>query len=162
MIGFRQFLLENTDSTKHVCTKNVDIDGISIYPGEVYYTNQEGHLHRAGGPALLSRDDNGLEWFKNGKRHRVDGPASTHDFFHDKWWVEGRQIDDNALDADKWALLKGSIPNNLEVLNLVGMNKKMQEFICKTRPDLIGEIERLDPGLKKIYVHEKNLSQVDI
>lgn len=64
----------------------------------------------------------------------------------------------------KWAWLKAEGPtdNLLEILNTLGMNKEMQEYIIQIRPDLIGRIRNLKPSIRRKYQHEDELAGVDL
>jgi hypothetical protein len=71
-------------------------------------------------------------------------------------------------DRDKWQWLRAGITDELlDILNHfaihnVGMNQDMQEFVCQTRPDLIGKIFHLRAKLRRRYSHEEALSKVDL
>jgi hypothetical protein len=55
---------------------------------------------------------------------------------------------------NRWKWLKeGPITTNLvSVLNLIGMDKEMQEYICKARPEFAIQITNLDPVLAFKYL----------
>ncbi len=56
---------------------------------DIEYRNREGKLHRLYGPAYIGVAYKFEEWFKDGVRHRIGGPAvSTSDGQY--WIVEGR------------------------------------------------------------------------
>jgi hypothetical protein len=64
---------------------------------------------------------------------------------------------------DKWDWILTKLDSNLvHVLNILQMSKVMQDYICKNRPDLIGEIQSLHPIIKEKYKNEFNLSGVEI
>jgi hypothetical protein len=50
----------------------------------------------------------------------------------------------------------------IDGLNFLGMEPEVQEALIKKRPDLIGEIEDLDPELERKYRHEHELGKVDL
>lgn len=57
--------------------------------GTIRYFNKDNHYHRIHGPAVIW--PSGTEfWFKNGERHRLDGPAFIdYEYGHEEWWVNG-------------------------------------------------------------------------
>jgi hypothetical protein len=62
------------------------------YPDRVEWVNEAGYLHREDGPAyesfLVQKDKVYKEWWINGKRHRIDGPAIESTVMNYKeWWV---------------------------------------------------------------------------
>jgi hypothetical protein len=77
-------------------TKNWDLYGHWKVPPywnnsnymDVEYRNSDGKLHRIYGPAYISRLYNIQAWFKNGIRHRDDGPAYIHNA-NMVWFSEG-------------------------------------------------------------------------
>lgn len=139
MLTYKQYLTESS-SWKHVATGFAVVSGVSITPGDVYYTNDSGELHRLDGPAF--KDMYGV-------------PA---------WYIDGRFISRHVVlsDSVKWQMLRANIENNLPLFNRMPIRKKMQEYICKKRPDLVGQIKNLDPGLRDKYSHEEELSGVDL
>ena len=55
---------------------------------DIAYVNDKDELHRIYGPALISKRFDLYKWYKNGKLHRVGGPALQHkSVFH--WYYEG-------------------------------------------------------------------------
>ena len=54
-----------------------------------------GDLHNTKGPAVISEQGRCFEWYKNGKRHRDDGPAviRTNEYkeIHMFWFYNGKQ-----------------------------------------------------------------------
>lgn len=190
MKKYRNYLLENADSTRHVATAHGKIGDMEVIPGDVYYTNEMGNLHRLDGPALLwtdgsehwfengvlhriggpaiDRNDGFQQWYVNGKMHRLDGPAHipSPGRLNKEWYINGDKITPYMYKADRefkvWQLLKANIDNNLPILNKVGMTKEQQEYILKHRPDLASKIENLDPELKAKYQHEVGLGHVDL
>lgn len=183
MKTYKDYLLESADSTRHVAPVELTVGDIRIHPGDVYYT-KNGHLHREDGPAIegvggdtewckngqLHRDDgpavekpDGSKfWYKDGDRHREDGPAWIVPGLPPAWFMFGERITKvrNVFSEDfKWKLLRLN-PESITVINQP--TKEMQEYVIKHRPDLIGEIDDLDPELKAKYQHEVGLGQVDL
>ena len=170
MISYKKFILENDNNLiKHIADKETYIDDVSIYPGDTYYLNSEGHLDRKDGPAVYNITSS-LSlyevWMKNGVRHRLDGPAIT---WHagDRWWyINGEPIlrgysKDKDILKKRWLLLQTNIENNFPILNGT-LTKEMQEYIIKHRPDLINKIKNLYPDLEKKYKHALNLGGIEI
>ena len=54
--------------------------------GEIYFY-KNGQKHRDDGPAVISADG-GKEWYQNGYRHREDGPSFEKGENHKEWWWE--------------------------------------------------------------------------
>jgi hypothetical protein len=53
---------------------------------------KEGKLHRLEGPAAIYAS--GTEhWYVEGKRHRLGGPAITYANGSQEWYVEGTKVD---------------------------------------------------------------------
>lgn len=53
------------------------------------YVNDKGEMHRIYGPAYVSKKYKMIKWYKEGKLHRVGGPALQHQgTFH--WCYEGK------------------------------------------------------------------------
>ena len=55
----------------------------------LYYKN--GKRHRDDGPAV-ERADGAKEWYKNGERHRDDGPAVERANGPKEWWKNGELV----------------------------------------------------------------------
>lgn len=67
---------------------------------DVLYLNKDEVKHRIYGPAYISQHYNLEEWYKDGKLHRIDGPARTHK--GNQWWFcEGllHRLNGPAVDA---------------------------------------------------------------
>jgi hypothetical protein len=60
--------------------------------GNKFWKNKEGKLHRLDGPAILYVDGR-KQWYKNGLRHRLDGPAVEAVSYKD-WWKNGMKFPD--------------------------------------------------------------------
>lgn len=165
-----------------IATELLVIDNFTIRPGDVYYLNDTGRIHREDGPAIENTDgtkrwcQNGvyhrvdgpaycangaMVWFFNGKRHRVDGPASIGPGGYKAWWLHGVEIHRflKIPNEDKWTLIKGD-PENIRVI--WNPTLKMQEYVIKHRPDLVGLIQGLDDSLRVKYCHEAELAGVDL
>jgi hypothetical protein len=74
------------------------------------WTDDDGLLHRDNGPAIQMKNGK-QEWFKHGKRHRLDGPAiiyKNYDNDNNKWWIE-----DQEYSKDQWKeSIKELLPTN--------------------------------------------------
>ena len=73
--------------------------------GDKFWRNKEGKRHRIDGPAA-EYSDGSQEWYKNGKRHRIDGPAIEWKDGSQEWYKNGKRhrIDGPAIehrDGDK-------------------------------------------------------------
>lgn len=62
----------------------------------------------------------------------------------------------------EWLEQEGFTENLLEVLNYLGMEPEVQEYIIQHRPDLIGKIQNLEPSVREKYQHEEELSHEDL
>ena len=51
---------------------------------------KDGKLHRLDGPAIIYANGD-QEWYVEGKRHRLDGPALIRANRDQVWWVEGKR-----------------------------------------------------------------------
>jgi hypothetical protein len=60
--------------------------------GNKFWKNKEGKLHRLDGPAV-DYVDGRKQWYKNGLRHRLDGPAVEVVSYKD-WWKNGIKFPD--------------------------------------------------------------------
>jgi len=68
------------------------------YPDGRIEWRKECRRHRLDGPAVI--DPDGSEhWFKNGNRHRKDGPAVVKADGSQEWWVNGKRHRDHDLPA---------------------------------------------------------------
>jgi hypothetical protein len=73
--------------------------GIAEYSNELKQWYKEGKLHRIDGPAV--EYSNGTKiWYKEGKRHRENGPAREHSNGGKEWYKEGKRhrIDGPAVE----------------------------------------------------------------
>ena len=172
MQTYRQFLAE---STRHVQNEPfLEIDNITIPTGSTYYTDDDGHLDREGGPAVEVPDGTKL-WLRHGKYHREDGPALEMYWGSKNWYLYGRfvgaiqskghgtsEFGSPLNDREKWLLLKASPDRNLQILNGFRLNRQMQEWICQNRPDLITKVAYLYDDLREKYKAEIELGGVDL
>ena len=55
---------------------------------DIEYRDTDGIVHRIYGPARISKKYNVQEWYKNGLRHRENGPAVIHKN-NMVWFYEG-------------------------------------------------------------------------
>jgi len=70
------------DSEKHVINDNITI-----------YWNIFDNLSRKDGPAKITYEDGEVYaqfWYKDGKKHRTDGPAVTFKNGRREYWLEGQ------------------------------------------------------------------------
>jgi len=65
-----------------------------LYGYECWY--KEGKVHRIGGPAMIEYAASlwwySKSWWKEGKFHRLDGPAVEYSNNTKEWWYEGREV----------------------------------------------------------------------
>lgn len=76
---------------------------------------EDGFIHRDGAPAIINYGTDDLaceQWWKNGFRHRVNGPAYTSEFA-DMWFEDGllHRVDAPAIEAKNHA--KSKVFHNL-------------------------------------------------
>ena len=81
------------------------IDTLSGYveiskAGTIRYYNKNGKLHRIGGPAVIFADGTEI-WYQNGLFHRTDGPSVIYPNGECDWYLNGsyHRTDGNATDA---------------------------------------------------------------
>jgi hypothetical protein len=77
---FREYYTDNGQEMIH------DIDNI----GEYWLDNEEVY-HKENGPAVIWKKPRGMEYFKHGKYHRLDGPAVDLKFTK-MWYIDGERI----------------------------------------------------------------------
>jgi hypothetical protein len=86
---------------------------ISTPSGEKNYVIHGDVLHREDGPAVVGYNGK-KEWWVNGKRHRLDGPAVIKDFgTYKEWWVDGEQVEE--VDVVQRQVLDKVSPETKEV-----------------------------------------------
>ena len=56
---------------------------------------KNGKPHRVNGPAKISADGLIVWWMRDGNLHRTDGPACTGRFEDINWWVKGKAYGTN-------------------------------------------------------------------
>ena len=56
--------------------------------GDKYWRNKEGKLHRIDGPAIEHRNGN-KAWYQMGLKHRIDGPAIEFNSGVKHWYQNG-------------------------------------------------------------------------
>jgi hypothetical protein len=88
--------------------------GIVEYPdgSKEWYRNDK--RHRIDGPAVEWAD--GLKhWYLNGKLHRVDGPAYEFSDGKKQWWLNGKRV--YALEPiGDYILIEDGLPSEVEWL----------------------------------------------
>jgi hypothetical protein len=65
--------------------------------GVIRWYNAVGHLHCDDGPAYISPPTGAKGWYRDGKRHRIDGPAMEWPDAKE-WWVDGRQFTEDEFN----------------------------------------------------------------
>jgi hypothetical protein len=68
--------------------------------GNQFWRNKDGRLHRLDGPAIHYNE--GLKmWYKNGRKHRLDGPAAEWPDGTKHWYKSGKfhRLDGPAVDS---------------------------------------------------------------
>ena len=58
---------------------------------------KDGKNHRLDGPAVI-RKGGMMEWWVNGKRHREDGPAKIYANGKEQWWKNGKNITEKVVE----------------------------------------------------------------
>ncbi len=57
--------------------------------GNIFYYNKKGKYHNDNGPAVIWTNGD-KEWYMNGIRHRIDGPAIEWEIeCYVEWWFNG-------------------------------------------------------------------------
>ena len=192
MLTYRQFLNESSDvSYKHTVeakgqVRNAGPTWTEFNPGDVYYTDGDGKFHRSDGPSIIWRNGD-TEWYCHGTHHRIGGPA-VEDHLGEEWYFEGNRhrldgpavtlLQNDGTIARIWyywgknvskaftvipkmqkAMLEDDINN---VKKLKNLDKDLQEYVLKRRPDLVSEIDGLDPEIARKYSHEVGMGGVDL
>ena len=57
-----------------------------------------GKRHRLNGPAA-TWSDSSKEWYSNGERHRLDGPAVMWYNGNKEWWIKNKYLDSLAVET---------------------------------------------------------------
>lgn len=92
---------------------NANIDSCAIFEGftlrkeidkdkTVRYYDQNNHLHRNFGPAVIFPNGNQC-WYNHGKLHRLDGPAVIAKNGNQYWYINGKYY---STEEDYWKKLK--------------------------------------------------------
>jgi hypothetical protein len=55
-----------------------------------FYIKETGILHREDGPARIRSDSSVIEWYIDGRRHRVGGPAIVYSNGSEEWFKNGK------------------------------------------------------------------------
>jgi hypothetical protein len=68
---------------------------VRVYPTYTEWRNEQGHLHRIGGPAVEnSAGYNYKAWYINGELHRTDGPAIEYNNKkYVEYWLNNEKVD---------------------------------------------------------------------
>ncbi len=75
------------------------------FNGNKRWYNKNGKLHRLDGPAI--EDAEGKYWYLNGKRHREDGPAIEWVDGDKSWYLNGKRHREDG-PAVVWAEVDGT------------------------------------------------------
>jgi hypothetical protein len=59
--------------------------------GSIEWRDEEGELHRVGGPARIFPSGR-EEWFRHGRLHHTDGPAAIYPDGRRIWFIEGEKV----------------------------------------------------------------------
>ena len=104
------------------------------------------------------------KWYTMGKAHVTDdGPAVFIPKGSKTVFIDGKRIIIHKNISISEELQKKIIIQDIENIKyLQSPSKETQEYVIKNRPDLIGEIDKLDPELAKEYKPELNLSGIEI
>jgi hypothetical protein len=114
---------------------------------------------------VASKDANAAYWFS--KKILKGRWAEAEDVIRQDprtWFDYVSEISSRGVsEKTKWKWLKKEItPGLVDILNWTRMNRAMKEYICIRRPDLIGQIEKLDPELKGKFEFEVELGTIDL
>jgi hypothetical protein len=72
------------------------------------YWYKNGKHHREDGPASIFADGSVRYWCKNGKKHRLDGPACVYkNGPPDEYWIDGKEY-----SLKEWMRLVGKTPSS--------------------------------------------------
>lgn len=70
--------------------------------------DKDGNIHADNGPAVL--DDNKIEYYKHGKKHRLEGPAVYTSRGGEYWYINDKEV---TLEISRWAK-----ENNIDLYNM--------------------------------------------
>ena len=73
--------------------------------GSIYYY-KDGKSHRLDGPAVKTTGGTEL-WYKDGKYHRLDGPAFVWGSGDKYWFIEGKKYTEEEFNKISFAILNG-------------------------------------------------------
>jgi len=98
---------------------------VKVYKDKTEWCNKEGKYHRLDGPAI-EYSDGSKEWYQNGKLHRLDGPAYEWRHGSKAWWQNGRlhRLDGPAVER----------ANGDKEWWIEGKEYSEEEFLRKTQP----------------------------
>lgn len=179
---------ESDESDMHVATAQDVLhygrqtrNSYLLAPGDIFYT-KKGELdvlHRENGPAVISPGNYAL-YYTDGKPNKQGASAI---------YSEGNgEFNDNGVrryvklsDNDIWKALEEDVRCAMVIKTLTPKmqefvvhedpslieyiqdpSAEVQEYVCQHRPDLVGKIKNLDPGLKAKYQHEEELGRTDL
>ena len=97
-----------------------------------------------GHTGIVERDNGSKTWFKNGKRHREDGPAHVESNGYKMWYLEGKIIwgSDIKLDlTNEIVLSKFKHPEYpiVQVWKILDKDKVYEQFIIPGMEEFIIE-----------------------
>ena len=70
--------------------------------------DEDGNIHSDDGPAIL--DDTKIEYYKHGKKHRLEGPAVYTARGGEIWYINGKEV---TYQLSQWAK-----ENNIDLYNM--------------------------------------------
>jgi hypothetical protein len=77
-----------------------------ISPHYKAWYDKNGRLHRLNGPAIIYYDGY-EEWYRHGKLHRDDGPARAHSSADiEEWWKDDYFYEPSAHELITWKMKK--------------------------------------------------------
>ena len=110
-----------------------DFTGIAEYSNELKQWYKEGKLHRIDGPAV--EYSNGTKiWYKEGKRHRENGPAREHSNGGKEWYKEGKlhRIDGPAVEYSngekEWWVDGQEFFEKIDITNKLSLKKEKGKY----------------------------------
>jgi len=88
-----------TIECKHTDDVPKNYTGIAVFPNGAKFWYKEGKKHRLDGPAC-EWDNGDKSWYKEGLLHRIDGPAVEWNDGTKHWYIEGKRhrIDGPAIE----------------------------------------------------------------
>jgi len=82
--------------------------GGTFQNGRYELTNNNGKIHRDGGPALIYVDGRRY-WYQNGLRHRGDGPALVYPNGRQYWYWNGALVDEQIGEGYRQSSSTGKV-----------------------------------------------------